>query len=174
MTVAAQTPLPRRTVVTGAAAGVGSTLPATSLATGTASTASAGSAWPAGIRPRGCRAADQPRREASPRFLVAHCRRSLRLATLIATARHAGIDAEVVDAGVMLHHLDRTARHHSPGRALEVASATAVRALARRHDLAAQPAQKARDVVAACRGPAGSPTPTARRPRWAPKPSAPT
>ncbi len=111
-TSAAHTPAAGRTVITGAAADA--------------------SAMASGIRPRFCRAVDRLLRGASPRFLVNHCRRSFRLAMLIAAARNADIDVEVVYAGVMLHDLGLTARYHSPAVRFEVASANAAHAFVRR------------------------------------------
>jgi hypothetical protein len=95
-------------------------------------------AWPAGLRLRLGRAVDQLLDDASPRFLADHCRRSFRLAMLIATAQHGEIDVEVVYAGVMLHDLGLTARYHSPAVRFGVACANAARDFALRDGLSAQ------------------------------------
>jgi hypothetical protein len=148
---AAQTPLTCPPVIAGTAAGAGSTLPGAPPATGAASAAPVtppSSAWPARIRPRFCRAVDRLLRDASPRFLVDHCRRSFQLAMLIAAAQQAEIDVEVVYAGVMLHDLGLTSRYHSPAVRFEVVSANAARAFVRRHGLSAQRAEKVWDAAA--------------------------
>jgi hypothetical protein len=116
--------------------------------------ASAGPVTPAnlarklGIRPRFCRAVDRLLRETSPQFLVDHCRRSFRLAMLVAAARGADIDVEVVYAGVMLHDLGLTPRYHSTAARFEVASADAARAFVRRHGMSAERAEKVWDAAA--------------------------
>jgi hypothetical protein len=94
-----------------------------------------------GIRPRSFLAVDQLLRDASPGFLVDHCRRSFRLAMLTA-AKHARIDAKV-----MLHALGRTASDHCPAVRLEAASPNARAALGRHHGQSAHRAQMVWDVA---------------------------
>jgi hypothetical protein len=126
-TAAVRAPLLRRTAIASAA-------PVTP----------AGLARKMGIRPRFCRAVDRLLRDTSPQFLVDHCRRSFRLAMLIAAAS----GAEVVYAGVMLHDLGLTVRYHSTAVRFEVASANAARAFVRRHGMSAERAKKVWDVAA--------------------------
>lgn len=99
-------------------------------------------------RTRFSRAVDRLVTDASPQFLVDHCRRSFALAILLAQAQHDRVDEEVLFAGVMMHDLGLTTRFHSSSVRFEVASANAARDLARSHGLSARRADAVWDVAA--------------------------
>ena len=84
----------------------------------------------------------------SPEFLVAHCRRSYRLAMLIAAAQGIEVDVVVLFAAVMMHDLGLTRAFHAPDVRFEVASANAARDFAVAQGMSARRADRVWDAVA--------------------------